>query len=449
MHTSIEIIGAGSATFSLDIVRDLATTPGLFGANLRLTDVDEGRLRAIGAIARSYSDEFNAGFTIEQSTTWGGEHKVAADFVILAALQGGRSTMDDDRSLLEGYGYYRGIGINTPFRQLKLMLDVGEHIRATNPDATLIMAANPIPEGCGLVRQQTGIETIGICHGHDEFKNFYRLLGITDDELVESEIVGINHNIWLNKITYDGRDAYPLIGAWAKNVSNAFYDFYLPHARYPDYQLSRAVVDMYLRYGLLPVADTCRGIMPEFWWYADSPQTKQYLFGPSEGFDGDPGHKTNVSTLSGTAAKMSTFQEGQSATRAFGTNRSPWDIVPYIDAKLNDAATRLQISFENQGAIAGLDADTFVEAPVIVNGTGLHRYEPCVLPNNVLLGALKPRELIAQRIIAGMRERSEALFLQTWLADHKTQSVEQAEEAWGALITAPWNTDMLEYFRGE
>ena len=47
MTPTIAIIGAGSAVFSLGLIRDLCLTERLHGSTVRLMDIDEARLRAI------------------------------------------------------------------------------------------------------------------------------------------------------------------------------------------------------------------------------------------------------------------------------------------------------------------------------------------------------------------------------------------------------------------
>lgn len=51
---TIGIIGAGSAVFSLGLIRDLCLTERLHGSTVRLMDVDEERLRAVGRLCQRY-----------------------------------------------------------------------------------------------------------------------------------------------------------------------------------------------------------------------------------------------------------------------------------------------------------------------------------------------------------------------------------------------------------
>ena len=47
---TVAIIGAGSAVFSLGLIRDLCLTERLHGCTVRLMDIDERRLRKVQAV---------------------------------------------------------------------------------------------------------------------------------------------------------------------------------------------------------------------------------------------------------------------------------------------------------------------------------------------------------------------------------------------------------------
>lgn len=47
MAATICLIGAGSAVFSLNVLRDLCLTPNLHGSRIRLMDINPERLEAV------------------------------------------------------------------------------------------------------------------------------------------------------------------------------------------------------------------------------------------------------------------------------------------------------------------------------------------------------------------------------------------------------------------
>src|SRR4030042_207345 len=65
---AITIIGAGSARFSLDFIRDLCATPSLWGGSLTFMDIDRERLDLGERLARRYCPETGADYRIAPTT---------------------------------------------------------------------------------------------------------------------------------------------------------------------------------------------------------------------------------------------------------------------------------------------------------------------------------------------------------------------------------------------
>jgi alpha-galactosidase len=106
---NIALIGAGSASFSLDLLRDVVLNRGLSGSKMTLVDIDEERLAVAHALATRYRDEVGADIQFEATT----ERKrgiEGADFVICAVKVGGYGPLEAERAIAERHGYYRGIG---------------------------------------------------------------------------------------------------------------------------------------------------------------------------------------------------------------------------------------------------------------------------------------------------------------------------------------------------
>ena len=62
------IIGAGSAQFSLGMVKDLCLTENLRGSHVWLMDIDEGRLDMIYKLATRYASQLGASLTFDKTT---------------------------------------------------------------------------------------------------------------------------------------------------------------------------------------------------------------------------------------------------------------------------------------------------------------------------------------------------------------------------------------------
>jgi alpha-galactosidase len=92
MSHTITIIGAGSAVFSLGMVRDLCLTTALQGSTVRFVDIDQGRLDAIHALCTRYAAELGVALTLQKTT----DRRMAlagADVVVNAALAAGHQRL--------------------------------------------------------------------------------------------------------------------------------------------------------------------------------------------------------------------------------------------------------------------------------------------------------------------------------------------------------------------
>jgi len=119
------VVGAGSAQFSLGLVRDLCLQESLYGSTVTFMDVDQVRLDTITRLASRYVQELGIDLRFEQTT----ERERAlkdADFVLNTALIGGHEPEEAGRRLAAEHGYYRGVRLQTNFKQYALMLSVAQ-----------------------------------------------------------------------------------------------------------------------------------------------------------------------------------------------------------------------------------------------------------------------------------------------------------------------------------
>ena len=64
---NISIIGAGSATFSTRIIKDLCMTRSLHGAAVTFMDIDQHKLDMVYSLAERLSSEMNAKFVFKKT----------------------------------------------------------------------------------------------------------------------------------------------------------------------------------------------------------------------------------------------------------------------------------------------------------------------------------------------------------------------------------------------
>jgi len=131
----VSVIGAGSAQFSLSIVKDLCLTKGLDGSHVMFMDIDADRLDMIYKLATRYAQQLGSALTFDKTT----DRRAAlqgADFVLNAAYVLGHIVEADMRKrAADKYGYYHTGGQFGAYHQLQLMLDVARDIEKICPNA--------------------------------------------------------------------------------------------------------------------------------------------------------------------------------------------------------------------------------------------------------------------------------------------------------------------------
>ena len=279
----IGVIGAGSAQFSLGLVRDLCLAESLAGSQVTFMDVDESRLKTVHRLATRYAAELGVDLRFE--TTLDREAALKdADFVLNTALVGSHQWEEAWRRVSDEHGYYRGLRLQTNLNQYALMLSLAEDIARLCPNAWLVQSSNPVFELCTLMTRETGIKAVGLCHGFYGYRQLCAAIGVPADE-VQWEAPGVNHWIYLTQFRHQGQDLYPRIDEWIESRAAEYWRTF--RGRFSDTQLSRAAIDHYQRVGLMPIGDASRTFSE--WYYQVDFETKREWFGHLGGFDSEIG----------------------------------------------------------------------------------------------------------------------------------------------------------------
>ncbi|RIK45849.1 MAG: alpha-glucosidase/alpha-galactosidase, partial [Chloroflexi bacterium] len=272
----IAVVGAGSATFSLGLVKDLSLTPSLAGSKVHFMDIDEERLAMIHKLAQRYCDELGQDLQIE-STADLDTALQDADFVINTASASSHHHQRAVRDLTEKYGYYYGGVPLGNYANLDLMMNVARAMERICPNAWLIQSGNPVFEGCTLMTRETSIKVCGLCHGHYGVYEIARVLGldIQDYSDLTWQAPGLNHNIWLTHFYYQAEDMYPRLDAWIREKGEEYWRTHVA-SRTHDIQMSRGTIHQYQMFGLMPIGDSPRR---GGWWYHTDIAAKKFWFG--------------------------------------------------------------------------------------------------------------------------------------------------------------------------
>ncbi len=449
MNTPVKIviIGAGSEQFSGGIVRDLCVQPGLRGSHVAFVDIDERRLGMVARLAERLSGELGANLSF--SKTAGRVQALAgADFVINTAQVGGHAWTEAQRALAESHGYYRGAHLHD-YGQASFFLDVARDVERVCPNAWLIQSANPVFEGCTLMARETRVKVLGLCHGHYGYREIAQVLGL-ELEHVSAQMPGFNHFIWLTDFRCRGEDAYPLLDEWIETKAEAYWAE--GNRAFWDNQMSRAAIHQYRLFGLMPIGDTPRMVdTPRLigWWYHTDLAAKKQWFGPVGGFDSEIGWGQYLERMAENVARVERAAQDESrpVSDTFKPVQSDEQIVPIINALVNDVRGIYQVNIPNRGPILpGFPEDLVVECQGVVDASGIHGVTVPALPRGLLAGAMIPRWQRAEMVVEALRTGSRELVLLNLLYDPRTRSLEQAEALLKDWLADPRNERVARLF---
>lgn len=443
----IAVVGAGSATFSLGLVKDLCLTPNLAGSMLHFMDIDAERLDMITKLATRYSQEIGRDLKIDKTT----DLRTAltdADFVINTASAISHYHQRAVRDLTDRFGYYYGRVNLGSHKNLQLMLDVAHEMEETCPDAWLIQSGNPVYEGCTLMTRETEIKVCGLCHGHYGVYNIAQVLGLdlTNPSDLTWEAPGLNHNIWLTHFYYKGEDMYPKLNQWIEEQGEEYWRTHVAD-RTHDIQVSRGTIHQYQMFGLMPIGDTPRR---GGWWYHTDLATKKHWFGePWGGPDTELARPFYVQNLEKKMKQIHDVANDPKASviEVFGAQKTREQQVPIIDGLVNNNEGYFQVNVPNYGALPGVPDDVVVEVPALVNKKGIQpiRVEP--LPQKIMYEQILPEWLDMERELLAFQEGDRTMLLWNVLESHQTESYDQAVGVLEALMAMEGHEDLNAHYQ--
>ncbi len=212
----ITFIGAGSAVFARNLLRDLFTFPELHGSEIVLMDIDEERLGVTEAVARRVADAAGAKASIT-ATTDRRRALDGADYAINMIQVGGyKPATVTDFEIPKRYGLRQTIadtlgigGIMRALRTIPVLRAMTDDMAELCPDVTFLNYTNPMAILCWALSRVTPIKTVGLCHSvQGTAAELASILGLPAGE-IDYRCAGINHMAFYLKFEHRGRDLYP------------------------------------------------------------------------------------------------------------------------------------------------------------------------------------------------------------------------------------------------
>jgi len=270
------------------------------------------------------------------------------------------------------------------------------------------------------------------------------VLGL-DLKYVTAEMPGFNHWIWMTDFRYKGKDAYPLINEWIQTNAEEYWARDVK--KFSDTQMSRAAIDQYKLYGLMPIGDTPRMVG---WLYHSDLVAKKRWYGNLGGFDSEIGWQMYLDELNRKLSEIEqvALDESKLVSHTFKPEQSDEQIVPIINSLVNDVQGLYQVNIPNAGHILkGFPEDLVVECKAIINGSGVRGVGIPPLPERLITGAMIPRWHLAELKVNAMREQKYEYLLLYLLEDHRTKNLEQAESLLEEWLSDSHNDILAKMFK--
>lgn len=212
----ITFLGAGSTSFSKNVLGDCMLTPILKDAEIALFDIDKDRLMESKRVIDNLNHNINDNRATVKAYLNAEDAFKDADFIVNAIQVGGYDPCTiTDFEIPNKYGLRQTIGdtlgIGGIFRGLRtipVMLEYAKIMENVCPDVWLLNYTNPMAIITMALQKATKIKTIGLCHSVQICaKTIVEGVGMNADNL-EYKIAGINHMAWLLELKQNGKDIY-------------------------------------------------------------------------------------------------------------------------------------------------------------------------------------------------------------------------------------------------
>ncbi len=215
---AITFIGAGSTVFAKNLLGDIFSFPELAAADIRLMDIDAGRLKTSELMAHKVAAALGATPKIT-ATTDRRQALDGADYAInMIQVAGYQPGTVVDFEVPKKYGLRQTIadtlgigGILRALRTIPVLVDICKDMEEVCPDVQFLNYTNPMSMNCWAIDRASKIKTVGLCHSvQGTAEQLAEDIGVPIEE-INYLCAGINHMAFYLKFERNGEDLYPLI----------------------------------------------------------------------------------------------------------------------------------------------------------------------------------------------------------------------------------------------
>jgi alpha-galactosidase len=349
----IAFVGAGSVTFTRELLSDLLAFEELADTHIALFDVDAERLETAAAMARWTDAQLGGRATITTHT----QRRAAldgADFAINMVQVGMHAATLLDFEIPARYGLRQTIGdtlgIGGIFRALRtipVMLGIGEDLAAVAPDAWLLNYTNPMSILCQAYAEGSShTRVVGLCHSiQHTTRQLAELVGVPFEQVAFLG-AGVNHQAFILRFERDGEDLYPHLRARVA----------------ADPELRRRVrVELFERLGWFPTESSEHSAEYVPWFLRDEALVARYRLRIRD----------YVERSEENLAEYDRIRSGLARGERFPLERSLEYASLIVHAIVTGAPQAIYGTVRNDGLLADLPARSAVEVPCVVDARGI------------------------------------------------------------------------------
>ena len=374
MNKKLVLIGAGSAMFTKGLVLDMLEQKNVKW-HIALCDTDPVALQVIKKICEKLIVSKNADVELSCSA----ERKdvlSGADYVVCVIGVGGRRAWEEDVIIPRKYGIFQPVGdtvgpggVSRAMRMVPAMVDIANDVAKYCPNAMMFNYSNPMTVICMAVRRATGVPIIGLCHGvANGWRRIAKFMGIDPNEGAYTAC-GLNHMVFLYHMRHKGEDLFPQL---IDKLNSAPAD---------TGAVGPLTADFVRTHGVYVASDD-----RHYAEFVPEVMAENAYYGKTLGIGDKP--------FSGTFSFEETIAFGDEIFAEYGkyaaddeplpenfTKREADDyeqLVDIITSVLEDKPNVFYANMPNNSAINNVPADTVIERPVLVTGSGI---QPVQLPD--------------------------------------------------------------------
>lgn len=379
----LTIIGAGSVSFTRQILSAALSYPALRDLHIALEDVNPEALETTRKVVGLMIGQGGLPATVSVHTDQR-EALAGADFVICAVQVGGLEAWRLDRDIPRKYGVDQEVGdtlgpggIFRGLRHIPVLISLLRDMEEVCPNGLLMNYANPLAPLVWAADRVSDVPCVGLCYGvaytvaqlagylgvgvwidHPYTNELWdALLHASVPEGVEFTFGGINHLCWILEFRHKGRDMYPEI------------------RKIPDepavYESDGVRCEMLRAFGLWCTEN--------HWHMTDY---VPYFRKNPEMIDRFLPRRWNLMDLVDervvlTERKTREILDGK---RSLELRRNMLNAPKIMNAMVSGEPVRINGNVPNHGLVDNLPVECAVEVPVTVDGAGLHPHPVGSLP---------------------------------------------------------------------